>query len=243
VRVDTACQPEFKTIHSFRFRQPVFFGFSANLGAKFAAGPTNNMKVLLAEDDLVTMKMMTGLLENWGYEVVSAKDGARAWEILQRDDAPSLAVVDWQMPGMKGDELCRIARAELPNRPLYILLVTARNTRMEDKVSGLGAGADDYLVKPFEIPEMRARLQVGERVLRLQNELRRRVLELEQMIAQVRQLQGLLPICVHCKKIRDDQNYWHQVENYISDRSAAEFTHSICPSCFETQIKKLEPKC
>jgi DNA-binding response OmpR family regulator len=200
------------------------------------------MKVLLAEDDLVSMKMMTGLLENWGYQVVAAKDGARAWEILQLDDAPSLAVVDWQMPGMNGDELCRLVRAELADRPLYILLVTARNTRMEDKVSGLGAGADDYLVKPFDIPEMRARLQVGERVLRLQNELRRRVLELEQMITQVRQLQGLLPICVHCKKIRDDQNYWHQVENYISARSAAEFTHSICPSCFETQIKKLEPK-
>jgi DNA-binding response OmpR family regulator len=200
------------------------------------------MKVLLAEDDLVSMKMMTGLLENWGYQVVAAKDGARAWEILQLDDAPSLAVVDWQMPGMNGDELCRLVRAELADRPLYILLVTARNTRMEDKVSGLGAGADDYLVKPFDIPEMRARLQVGERVLRLQNELRRRVLELEQMITQVRQLQGLLPICVHCKKIRDDQNYWHQVENYISARSAAEFTHSICPSCFEMQIKKLEPQ-
>jgi DNA-binding response OmpR family regulator len=200
------------------------------------------MKVLLAEDDLVSMKMMTALLENWGYQVIAAKDGARAWEVLQRDDAPSLAVVDWQMPGMNGDELCRLARAELPDRPLYILLVTARNTRTEDKVSGLSAGADDYLVKPFDIPEMRARLQVGERVLRLQNELHRRVLELEQMITQVRQLQGLLPICVHCKKIRDDQNYWHQVENYISARSAAEFTHSICPSCFETQIKKLEPK-
>src|ERR1041385_3167014 len=199
------------------------------------------MKVLVAEDDAVTMKMMTGLIEGWGYEPIPAKDGTEAWAILKRNDAPSLAVVDWQMPGMTGDELCRLARTELPDRSLYILLVTARNTRMEDKVSGLTSGADDFLTKPFDIPEMRARLQVGERVLKLQNELRRRVVELEQMIATVRQLQGLLPICVHCKKIRDDQNYWHQVETYISARSAAESTHSICPACFESQIKKLDP--
>ncbi len=200
------------------------------------------MKVLIAEDDPVTMKMMTGLLEKWGYEVVPARDGTEAWEILRHDDAPSLAIVDWHMPGMKGDELCRAARVEWPEKPLYILLVTARRTRVEDKVSGLNSGADDYLVKPFDPPEMRARLQVGERVLKLQMELRRRVGELEQMVTQVRQLQGLLPICVHCKKIRDDQNYWHQVETYISARSEAEFTHSICPSCFETHMKKLAPR-
>ena len=200
------------------------------------------MKVLIAEDDHITMTMMTGLLESWGYEVVPARDGTRAWEILRHDDAPPLAIVDWHMPGMKGDELCRAARAEWPGRPLYILLVTAESVRLEDKVFGLTAGADDYLAKPFDVPEMRARLQVGARVLKLQMELRRRVGELEQMVAQVRQLQGLLPICIHCKKIRDDQNYWHQVENYISARTEAEFTHSICPSCFESHMKKIEPR-
>ena len=196
------------------------------------------MKVLIAEDDVVTMKALAGLLAGWGYETVAARDGNEAWKILQQNDAPSLAVIDWQMPGMNGDELCRTARSQLPDRPLYILLVTARNTRVEDKVIGLTAGADDYLVKPFDVPEMRARLQVGERVLKLQTELRRRVQELEQAIAQVQQLQGLLPICTHCKKIRDDHNYWHQVENYISAHSEAEFTHSICPTCFEKQLQE-----
>jgi DNA-binding response OmpR family regulator len=200
------------------------------------------MKVLIAEDDPVTLKATVGLLNKWGYESIPAEDGARAWEILQREDGPPLAVVDWQMPGMTGDELCRIARARLPDRPLYIILVTARNTDISDKVSGLAAGADDYLAKPYEIPEMRARLQVGERVLKLQMELRRRVHELEQMVSQVRQLQGLLPICIHCKRIRDDRNYWHQVEAYVAARSTAEFTHSICPTCFEAQLKRLESK-
>jgi sigma-B regulation protein RsbU (phosphoserine phosphatase) len=198
------------------------------------------MKVLIAEDDAVTMKALAGLLAGWDYETVAARDGTEAWKILQGKDAPSLAIIDWQMPGMNGDELCRVARAQLPERPLYILLVTAKNTRIEDKVIGLTAGADDYLVKPFELPEMRARLQVGERVLKLQLELRRRVQELEQAMAQVRQLRGLLPICTHCKKIRDDQNYWHQVENYISAHTAAEFTHSICPACFEKQLQEFD---
>ena len=200
------------------------------------------MKVLIADDDPVVVKALAGLLKGWGYETVSAGDGTAAWDILRSDQAPSMAIVDWQMPGMNGDDLCRAARAQLPERPLYILLITARNIRVEDKVIGLTAGADDFLVKPFDIPEMRARLQVGERVLRLQMELRHRVQELEQAVAQVQQLRGLLPICIHCKKIRDDQNYWHQVESYISAHTAAEFTHSICPACFEKQIKEYSSK-
>jgi hypothetical protein len=92
------------------------------------------------------------------------------------------------------------------------------------------------------VSELRARLQVGERVLKLQMELRRRVEELEQALAQVKQLRGLLPICAHCKRIRDDKNYWHSVENYIADHSAAEFTHGICPPCLEEQINNFKRK-
>jgi len=198
------------------------------------------MRMLVAEDDAVTLAMYVGLLHGWGYETITANNGTEAWDILQRADGPSLALVDWQMPGLTGDALCRRARAELKDRPLYLVLITARNTRIEDKITGLTAGADDYLAKPFEFPELRARLQVGERVLKLQTELRQRVQELEQAIAHLRQLQGLLPICVHCKKIRDDRNYWHQVETYIAARSEAEFTHSICPTCFDKRLKELE---
>lgn len=200
------------------------------------------MKVLIAEDDPVTMKALMGLLAGWGYETVAAGNGTEAWEILRQDGAPPLAVVDWQMPGMNGDELCRRARAQLPGKPIYILLITARNIRVEDKVAGLIAGADDYLVKPFDIPEMRARLQVGERLLKLQMELSQRVQQLEQAAEHLKQLRGLLPICVHCKKIRDDQNYWHQVENYISAHTAAEFTHGICPACLEKHLQAHDSK-
>jgi sigma-B regulation protein RsbU (phosphoserine phosphatase) len=196
------------------------------------------MKVLIAEDDPVAAKALTKLLAGWGYKTVVAETGTRAWELLRGDVSLSMAVIDWQMPGINGDELCRLARSELPNRPLYLLLITAASTGAEGKVSGLKAGADDYLTKPFDLPEMRARLQVGERVSKLQNELHRRIQELEQAMAQVKQLRGLLPICVHCKKIRDDQNYWHQVETYVTAHTAAEFTHGICPECLEKQLQE-----
>ena len=200
----------------------------------------NTKKVLVVDDDPVTLEMTTGLLREWGYEIVTATDGAAAWKILQRSDAPSIMIADWQMPGMEGDELCRKARKDQDKKPLYILLVTAQNTSRGDKVSGLSAGADDYLTKPWDPSEVRARLQVGERVLKLQMELRHRVQELEQALAQVKQLRGLLPICAHCKRIRDDKNYWHSVESYIGDHSSAEFTHGICPSCLEEQLKEIK---
>ena len=200
----------------------------------------NTKKVLVVDDDPVTLEMTTGLLKEWGYEIVTATDGSAAWKILQRSDAPSILIADWQMPGMEGDELCRKARKDQDKKPLYILLVTAQNTSRGDKVSGLSAGADDYLTKPWDPSEVRARLQVGERVLKLQMELRHRVHELEQALAQVKQLRGLLPICAHCKRIRDDKNYWHSVESYIGDHSSAEFTHGICPSCLEEQLKEIK---
>jgi len=200
------------------------------------------MKVLVADDDHATLDMTKSLLEEWGYKVVGASNGADAWKIIQEDDAPSMVVADWRMPGMDGDELCRKARTQKENKPLYIILVTAKTLTLGDKVSGLTAGADDYLTKPWALQELRARLKTGERVLKLQMELRRRVHELEQALVQVKQLRGLLPICAHCKKIRDDKNYWHSVENYISANSSAEFTHGICPACLEEQITRFNDK-
>ena len=105
----------------------------------------------------------------------------------------------------------------------YLIFVTAK-ARTQDIVTGLGAGADDYIVKPFEREELHARVQVGFRMLELQAALAERVRELEDALTRVKQLQGLLPICSYCKKVRDDQNYWQQVETYIEGHSDAQFT-------------------
>jgi DNA-binding response OmpR family regulator len=177
-------------------------------------------------------------LSKWGYEPIVTTDGLQALEILVQPGAPSLAVLDWMMPGMDGAEVCRRVRSQGADRLLYIILLTAK-ARKQDIVQGLTAGADDYIIKPFDRAELKARISTGERILRLQAELAARVKELELALANVKLLQGLLPICCYCKKIRNDQNYWQQVDSYIADHSEAQFTHGICPECRE---KILEPE-
>jgi len=137
---------------------------------------------------------------------------------------------------MDGAEVCRRARSQEMGRLLYIILLTAKG-RKEDIVQGLTAGADDYIIKPFDRSELKARINVGERILRLQAELAARVKELELALTNVKLLQGLLPICCYCKRIRNDQNYWQQVDTYIADHSEAQFTHGICPECREKIVR------
>jgi DNA-binding response OmpR family regulator len=176
------------------------------------------------------------MLEDWGYSASVCADGAVAWELLQRADAPPLVILDWVMPRMNGLEVCRKLRAMPTPCPTYVLLVTAKDQNA-DIVTGLDAGADDYIAKPFNREELRARVQVGVRVVELQRGLAERVRELEDALADVKHLSGLLPICAYCKKIRNDQNYWQQGECYVSEHSEAQFSHGICPDCYETVVK------
>jgi phosphoserine phosphatase RsbU/P len=194
------------------------------------------VKVLIAEDDMVSRRLLEATLVKWGYEVVVTCDGTAAWDVLQSADAPPLAILDWMMPGMDGTEVCRKVRRTPSPTPPYLMLLTAKGRR-EDIVKGLRSGADDYVTKPFDREELRARVQVGMRIVELQQSLAERVKALEEALTRVKQLQGLLPICSYCKKIRDDQNYWQQVESYISEHSEAQFSHSICPECYERLVK------
>jgi sigma-B regulation protein RsbU (phosphoserine phosphatase) len=195
------------------------------------------MKALIADDDFTYRRMLEALLAKWGYDLVVTSDGDAAWQVLQAPDAPQLAILDWMMPGKDGVEICRQIRESSQSDPKYIILLTSKGGK-KDIVSGLDAGADDYITKPFESEELRARVQVGERILRLQSELASRVKELQEALDQIERLEGILPICMYCKKIRNDQNYWQQVESYISQHSQAEFTHGLCPECFEKHIKR-----
>jgi sigma-B regulation protein RsbU (phosphoserine phosphatase) len=188
------------------------------------------MKVLIAEDDPVSRRLLQAALIKWGYEVIVTTNGKEAWEALQQPGAPSLLVLDWLMPETDGVEVCRQARETPALKSAYIILLTSRGSK-EDIVQGLQAGADDYVTKPFDHGELRARVQVGSRVVQLQSALADRVTELEEAIANVKQLQGLLPICSYCKKIRDDGNYWHRVESYIAGHANVRFSHGICPEC------------
>jgi sigma-B regulation protein RsbU (phosphoserine phosphatase) len=193
-------------------------------------------RILVADDDSVSLRVLQKMLEKWGHEVVVAKDGTEAWQVLTAPEGPRLAVLDWMMPGMAGATICKRVR-EIPLDPEpYLILLTARNDST-DIVTGLESGANDYVTKPFHHAELRARVHVGMRVLDLQYRLAQRVQQLEMALKQVKHLHGLLPICMYCKKIRNDEDYWQQVETYISDHTEAEFSHGICPECYEKLLK------
>ena len=194
------------------------------------------MKILVADDDRTSRLLLQRSLERWGHEVTIAGDGQQAWASLQASDAHEIAILDWMMPHLDGLEICRRLRAAHPDRALYVILLTARN-RSEDLIAGLDAGADDYVTKPFDEGELRARLRAASRLIDLQRELAARVRELEAALSRVDELHGLLPICSYCKRIRDDGNYWHQVEVYVTNHSAATFTHGICPECTEKVMR------
>lgn len=188
------------------------------------------MRILIADDDPVCRFMLEDLLTDWGHEVVAVADGAAAWQVLQSAEAPSLAVLDWMMPGLDGISVCQKARALSATPAPHLILLTSRQEK-GSVVTGLQSGADDYVFKPFDPDELRARIDVGIRITGLQQNLAERVRELEQALAHVKRLQGILPICSYCRKVRNDQNYWQQVEGYISEHSEARFSHSICPDC------------
>ena len=128
------------------------------------------MKILVAEDDLTSRSILTAILKKWGFEPVVTGDGSAAWDILQRSDAPRLILLDWNMPGMNGVEVCRHLREIDSQDPPYVILLTARDAK-GDIVEGLDAGANDYVAKPYDSQELQARIRVGQRMLELQSHL------------------------------------------------------------------------
>ncbi|MFA5042471.1 MAG: response regulator transcription factor [Kiritimatiellia bacterium] len=201
------------------------------------------MKILIAEDDAISQVMLKAMVAKAGYEPMITADGTRAYEILLKPDAPKLAILDWMMPGMDGREVCRKVREKDTNDPPYLIVLTSRGNR-EDIVDGLKSGANDYIVKPYDVEELHVRIGVGRKVVDLQASLTGRIAELQTALAQIKTLRGLLPICMYCKKIRDDKQYWQQVEGYIAEHSEAQFSHGICPDCykkyFEPELAKIK---
>jgi CheY-like chemotaxis protein len=194
------------------------------------------MRILIADDEAVSRLTLAAMLKKRGHEVVAVNDGKAAWEALQVSDPAPLVILDWMMPGLDGLEVCRRVRATGALKGLYLILLTARDGQ-DHLIEGLEAGANDYVTKPFHPGELQARVNVGVHVVGLQSALGVRVRELEDALGRVQQLQGLLPMCSYCKSIRDDKDYWHRVEEYISDHSGAQLSHGICPNCWSTVVK------
>jgi DNA-binding response OmpR family regulator len=179
------------------------------------------LKILTVEDDAVARAVIRQGLLKLGHEVVEAKNGADALAILAKDPV-RLIVCDWMMPELDGLELCRTLRNRVEADYVYFILLTSRDPDVESQREAIEAGVDDLLTKPLDLQEVWMRLRVAERILRY--------------ATRVRQLEAFLPICGYCKKVRDDQNYWQQIESYINERTGTDFSHSVCPDCYQRVV-------
>jgi phosphoserine phosphatase RsbU/P len=190
------------------------------------------MRILIAEDDSTSRFMLAKVLKNWAYEVVSTVNGLEAWQELKKEDAPKLVLLDWMMPEMDGVEVCKNVRSLSDPNPPYIILLTALGKKT-DIIEGLDAGANDYVCKPFDNEELKARLNVGRRYVELQQKLVDRINELEEAAKHIQTLQGILPICMHCHKIRSDSDAWEKIDDYLEKNTNAEISHGLCEECLE----------
>lgn len=194
----------------------------------------NNPKpdTILIVDDLPTnLGLLFRHLERAGFRVMAAQDGPAALSQVQQDP-PDLILLDIMLPGVNGFEICRRLKADQTTRDIPIIFMTALSD-INSKVRGFEAGGADYVTKPLEFQEVLARVSTHLTNRKLQQALQEKIEQLEHALSHVKTLRGLLPICASCKKIRDDDGYWQQVEVYIRDHSDAEFSHGICPDCFK----------
>jgi phosphoserine phosphatase RsbU/P len=190
------------------------------------------MNVLIADDDAVNRRLLEATLVREGYTVTLTQDGEQALERLSEPNAPSLAILDWDMPGFTGLEVCQQLRANPSGAYRYVLLLTGRKER-SDMLKGFEDGVDDYLAKPFDARELLARVRVGVRMVSLQNKLKCRIRELEQARAQIGELEQILPMCMHCKNVRSDTSSWEKLENYLARHAGTRVSHGLCESCLE----------
>ncbi len=188
------------------------------------------MKILIAEDDPVSQRLLEVTLQKWGHEPQTVRDGREAWKLIESGEAPPLWILDWMMPGMEGIELCRRARQLLLPVTPYIILLTAL-AKVTDMVTGLESGANDYVTKPFQQPELQARINAGIRVLLLQEQLEKRISDLEQALAEVRRLRGIIKICSYCGTVLRSDATWEQIEAYVVENPKAVYSHGICNDC------------
>lgn len=182
--------------------------------------------ILIVDDNPQNLQMLGSTLDEAGYEAAVAMSGKEALEFLKREK-PELILLDIMMPEMDGYSACQRIKADIMTREIPIIFLTAR-TDTEDIVAGFDAGAVDYITKPFHTRELLARVKTH--------------IQLKKAREEIKTLHGMLPMCSNCKKIRDDDGYWKQVEQYIEQHSEAEVSHGICPNCLKELYPDYIPK-
>lgn len=207
----------------------------------------NEIKVLVVEDDAFFQRVLHKRLSAEGYQVVTASDGREGMKAIVAFE-PDLVISDWMMPEVDGLELCQSVKTGLHEAAPYFILLTAKG-EINSKLLALDTGADDYLVKPCDQGELMARVRAGLRIVLLTQDLRRALNELQTANVELaaareevtRLEQDLLPICSFCKKVRDAQGDWHELEDFLADRQM-DVTHGVCPSCREEHYPVMPEK-
>ena len=187
------------------------------------------MKMLIAEDEYITRMTVQVLLEQWGYHVDSVENGDKAWLALNHQEGPDIAILDWEMPGLDGLEVCRRVKELDRPTPVYVIMLTARD-QQNDILKGFAAGADDYITKPFDENELRARVRVAERLVRLQGQLAQSNEELRLVLNHI-DVSGNLPVCVRCGNIQGEDQRWHSFREVLARENDSRFSFEICPRC------------
>ena len=192
--------------------------------------------VLLIDDVAMNHKIVKDVLTEIDYRVAGAFNRDQAFNIIE-EELPDLILLDIIMPEINGHDICMELKAGENTRDIPVIFLTAR-TEDDDIIWGFQLGAVDYIKKPFNPQELLARVSTHVELKRGKDRQRRLIEELEKALKEVKQLSGLLPICAHCKNVRDDRGYWGRVEEYLTTHTGVELTHSLCPKC----VKELYPE-
>ena len=188
------------------------------------------MKILIAEDEYTTRLMVQVCLENWGYSIESVEDGKKAWDIINQKNPPQIAVLDWEMPGISGIDLCRKIKSLDRSSPIHVILLTARDSK-NDISQGFEAGADDYITKPFNDDELGARIRVAERIVTIQSSLNSSLEELREALDMVQSFEEPVAVCSTCQKIGAFDGSWRTPEKLLEYPVDPRFFQLDCPSC------------
>jgi sigma-B regulation protein RsbU (phosphoserine phosphatase) len=179
------------------------------------------MNILIAEDEMVSRRLLEKFLTENGHKVTSASGGTEAWQSFLREKT-RVIISDWRMPDLSGLDLCRRIRATNREEYTYFILLSGVSRTRDNFMQAAQAGVDDFLSKPLHHDEIWMRLRVAERILSCNR--------------QIQELESILPICAYCKKIRDDGDYWEQLETYMTEHAGLDFSHSICPECYDKHV-------
>ncbi len=190
------------------------------------------ISILVTDDDPDILFATARVLRSAGYTVYEADTGEGCIHMV-REKAPDLVLLDVMLPGMDGFAVCRRIKTDPELCSTYVMLISGSKTGSDDQSGGLEIGADGYMTRPIANRELLARVQAMVRIITAERERDQLIEKLQKALAEIKTLSALLPICANCKKIRDDNGYWEQIETYISDHSNTLFSHSICPECMK----------